>query len=196
MKIFGLAGTNGAGKDTLAELLAQEYEFLSVSATELFLVELNKRGLVDSRTNKSALSAEWRREHGMGVIVDKAVAQFGAAEPGAYKGLIVGSLRHPGETDRVHELGGKQIWVDADPKIRYARISSANRGREAEDNKTYEEFMADEAREMSPEGDAATLNMGAVKEKADISIENNTDDVEEFRQMVRDRLRDYLITPL
>ena len=122
------------------------------------------------------LSAEWRREFGMGVVVDKAVAEFEKTN-GAYQGLVVSSLRHPGEAARVHELGGEVWWVDADPKVRYERIQRAKRvGRELEDNKTFEEFMADEAREMTPSGDAATLNTAALEPLADRTLYNESTD--------------------
>lgn len=181
MKIYGHAGTNGAGKDTVADMLHERHNFYVGSATQLLGEELKKRGLPLDRKHKSALSAEWRREHGMGVIVDKAYEYFKAHES-EYEGMIVGSLRHPGEVDRIHELDGKMIWVDADPKIRYDRVTANHReGRAAEDNKTFEEFMADEEREMHPVGDAATLNMAAVKEKSDIFIQNNGNDIEAFK---------------
>ncbi len=191
MKIFGLSGTNGSGKDTLAKLLEEEFGFLNVSATDLLVDELKKRGDNLSRSDKSALSAEWRREFGMGVIVDKAMELLNR-NPDKYAGLIVGSLRHPGETQRIHALGGIQIWVDADPDVRYKRITSANRGRDAEDNKTYEEFLADEQREMTPEGDEATLNMSGVKEKADLFLDNNSQNIEEFKKFARESLAPYL----
>ncbi len=183
MIIYGLSGTNGSGKDTVAKVLAEKHGYLNASATEMFLEELTKRGWPLDREHKAKLSAEWRREHGMGVIVDKAIAMFNK-EPNQYKGIVVGSLRHPGEADRVHELGGQMIWVDADPKVRYDRIQSnlaERQGTHAESNKTFEEFLAEEQREMHPVGDAATLNMSAVKERADIFLMNDSDDIEAFK---------------
>ena len=176
MTLYGIAGTNGAGKDVVATFLRDKYGFCFADATAMLAEELQRRGLPTERINKSTLSAEWRREYGMAAIVDRGIAMF---EAGDYKGLIVGSLRHPGENIRVHELGGKVIWVDADPEVRYKRVTSNNRGR-VEDQKTYEEFLADQEREMHPTGDAATLNIAGVKEKSDIFIYNNSDDVEQF----------------
>lgn len=182
MKIFGLGGTNGAGKDSVSLMLAERHGYLFADATAMFVTELEKRGWPIDREHKSKLSAEWRRESGLGVIVDKAVEMF-EAEPGKYKGIVVGSLRNPGEADRVHELGGTMIWVDADPKVRYERIAknAHARGRASEDDKTFEEFLAEEQREMTSTGDAATLNMSAVKEKCDIFLENNGNDIEAFK---------------
>lgn len=188
MVIIGLSGTNGSGKDTVAKMLVEQYGFMWGDATTMLGDELTHRGLPHERAHKAALSAEWRRESGMGVIVDKAVELF-KKTPDA-KGVVVSSLRHPGEVDRVHELGGTVVWVDADPKIRYERIqnNAAHRNR-VEDQKTFEQFLAEEQAEMAHSGDSATLNMGAVKEQADTFIENNGNSIEKFEQDIIDALK-------
>ena len=186
MQLIGLSGTNGSGKDTIAHLLRDKYGWCFAGATEMFVIELTKRGLPTDRVHKSSLSAEWRRQYGMAAVVDKGMAMF---NEGRYPGLIVGSLRHPGEADRIHELGGKMLWVDADPQIRYIRITANDRGR-IEDRKTYEEFLADEQREMYPEGDSATLHGAAVKERGDIFITNNGNDIDAFKEQAELVLRE------
>lgn len=176
MKLIGIAGTNGAGKDTVGALLSSPYNFLFVSVSDLLREECRTRGLEVNRENLRMVSAEWRREGGLGVLVDKAIAHY--EKQSGYDGLAIASLRNPGEADRVHELGGQVFWVDADSRMRYERIQSAQRGRGAEDDKTYEQFLAEEQAEMQPSGDAATLNMSAVKEKADTTILNEGSEVE------------------
>lgn len=183
MKIIGISGTNGSGKDTVAHMLTERHTFLNVSATEMFIGELNRRGWPIDREHKAKLSAEWRREKGMGVIVDKAVEMFNAA-PKKYLGIVVGSLRHPGEADRVHELGGTVVWVDADPKTRYDRIQKNLQervGTHVESNKTFEEFLTEQQREMTPIGDGATLNMSAVKKRVDVTLLNEGRNIEAFK---------------
>lgn len=190
MKLIGLSGTNGSGKDTVAVMLAERHGYLNVSATEMFLNELHDRGWPVDRKHKAQLSAQWRREQGMGVIVDKAVELF-SKEPGKYKGLVVGSLRHPGEVDRIHELGGTVVWVDADPRIRYDRIQRNLHERtktHVEHNKTFEDFLVEEQREMTPIGDTATLNMSAVKLRADTILINEGNDIELFKDEVEKTL--------
>lgn len=174
MKLIGLAGTNGSGKDTVGELIAEKYNFLFVSVSDLLRIECRHRGQEVVRENLSALSAEWRREGGLGVLVDKAVELFTKAG-GNHVGLAIASIRNPGEVDRIHDLGGSMLWVDADPQIRYQRIQNASRGRGGEDNKTYEEFLAEQEAEMKPSGDAATLDMASVKAKCDAIILNESD---------------------
>lgn len=186
MKIIGLSGTNGSGKDTVASMLAERHGFFVGSATEMLGSELKRRALPTEREQKRTLSAEWRRQYGLGAIVDRAVEEAKAL--GINK-IVVGSLRNPGEADRVHELGGVMIWVDADPKVRYNRIQSADRGR-IEDKKTYEEFLAEEQAEMQHSGDEATLNMSGVKAKVDMFLENSGDSIEEFMNKADEELTD------
>lgn len=183
MKILGLSGTNGSGKDTIAHLLSDRYGWYFAGATEMLGEELTRRGLPHERANKSALSSEWRRQYGMGAVVDKGLELLQATGR-EYPGFIVGSLRHPGEADRIHELDGVVLWVDADPEVRYARITSADRGR-VEDKKTYEQFLAEQEAEMHGKPDDPTaLKMSAVKDRADIFLENNGDEIEDFKQQV------------
>ncbi len=171
MKLIGIAGTNGSGKDTVGHMLAEKHGFLFISVSDLLRAECRRRGLPVEREHLRAISAEWRREGGLGVLIDKAMEAY-ERRAAHYAGMAVASVRNPGENERVHELGGSMVWVDADPRVRYDRIQSANRGRGTEDTKTYEQFLAEEEAEMHPSGDAATLNMSAVKDLCDRTILN------------------------
>lgn len=169
MKIVGLAGTNGSGKDTVAQVLAEDYGYFVVSATEMLEIELKRRGLAFERENKRKVGNEWRASYGLSAIVDKAIEQ--AKANGADK-LVIGSLRHPAEAEKVKKLDGIVVWVDADPHVRYDRIQKNNRGR-VEDDKTFEEFLQEEQDEMHGAGSAAEISGAEVKKLADVFIQNN-----------------------
>ena len=175
--IIGVGGTNASGKDNLGIMLQERYGYLFVSNSDILREEAKKRGLSTDRENLRNISAEWRREHGMGVMVDKAVEVYEKVKE-QYNGLATASYRHPAEADRTHELGGKVVWTDSDPKVRYDRLHA--RGR-ADDGRTFEQFLADEAAEMKISGDAATLQMADVKPRADYVIMNNGNDIEAFK---------------
>lgn len=187
-EIVGISGTNGAGKDVLGELLAlrQGYHFHSVS--DLLRDELRRQGKEINRVNMSALSKQWRNESGDdGIMFTKAIEAYEAEkEAKGYKGLALVNARHPGEAARVHERGGVMVWVDADQRLRYERITAGNRGRE-EDEVTFEHFVADEYREMHPPADApsGSLNMAGVRDIADLHIDNDFSSLEVYQ--------DYLI---
>ncbi|HET7302228.1 MAG TPA: AAA family ATPase [Candidatus Saccharimonadales bacterium] len=193
VRVIGLAGTNGAGKDTVGDIIAQEYGFLFISVTDIMRQELARRGLPPEREHMRALSSEWRKAYGLGVLVDRAYDIY-QSQSTHYKGVVFASLRNPYEVDRVHELGGVVAWIDADPRLRYERIRSAKRqGREDDDQKSFEQFIAEEEAEMvSSSNDKTQLNMGAVKQKADILIENHTDTVEPLKVLVKQRFDDII----
>lgn len=176
-KLIGLAGTNGSGKDTVGGIIADKYDYSFVSVTDLLREEARRLGQPLEREVLRTISARWRRQSGLGVLVDRAVADYPAKSD--YKGLVIASLRNPGEADRIHQLGGVVVWIDADPSIRYHRIqtNATQRARAAEDSKSFNQFLAEESVEMQQSGDRATLNMAAVKAKADYYLTNNGSEI-------------------
>lgn len=177
VKIIGISGPNGAGKDAVGLLLAQRHNYLFISVTDLLREELHNRNLPSDRLHMRTLSKEWREQYGLPVLVDRAIQSFEAVS-NQYAGLVMSSLRNPYEADRVHELGGSVVWVDADPRVRYERLQNAKRhGRQGDDDKTFEQFIAEEQIEMQSTGDKAALDMSSVKERADRRIANDTTDM-------------------
>ncbi len=184
--LIGLSGTNGAGKDAVGLLLAQKHHFLFISVTELLRKEAERRGLPVERQFLRKISAEWRREFGYAVLVDRAVKQYEPVKE-QYAGLVLASLRNPVEADRVHELGGTMLWIDGDPQIRYQRIrnNAAARNRGGEDDVTFEQFQIQEAAEMHARGDdAALLDMAEVKTRCELELINNSDDLDDLDRRV------------
>jgi len=188
MKIIGIGGTNGSGKDALSEILARDYGWLFVSSSrDLIIPELKRRGLPLEREQMAALTADWRRRRGKGAVVDKAIEEFKKqSKAHKFNGLVISSLRHPWEADRVHELKGQVVWVDADPKVRYQRIY--NRGQGDKDQKSFKQFLAEEQAEKVHTGDEATLSWQGVKDRADIFLTNDTDNLEDFKKTTQKAL--------
>lgn len=190
IKIIGIAGTNGSGKDSVGHVLADRHSYLFVSVTDLLRAELNRRGQQVDREHLRELSAEWRREYGLGVLVDRALEEFNKLKC-QYIGVAIASLRNPAEADRIHELGGLVLWIDADAKTRYERIqnNAEARARAGEDAKSFEEFLAEEEAEMNnTTGDTAALSMIDVKKRADIILDNDQTDLQEFQSFISEQL--------
>lgn len=191
IELIGISGTNGAGKDTVGHILAEQFGFVFKSVTDALREEAKRRGLEPARENLREVSADWRREFGLAVLVDKTVEQERDAVRGQ-TGLAMASLRNPAEADRIHELGGVVLWIDADPRLRYDRVraNAAARDRAAEDNRTFEQFMTEEQAEMhrANGADAATLDMSAVRDRADHTIINEFDTPEALASALADML--------
>lgn len=173
VRLIGISGTNGSGKDTTGQLLVQKFGYFFVSVTESLREEARRRGQAPEREALRTISAEWRRQYGLAVLVDKTLERY-RIEADKVAGLAIASLRNPAEADRVHKLGGVVIWIDAAPRIRYDRVQAhlTERDRADEDMRTFEQFLAEEEAEMHTTGDAATLDMAAVKARADVTIIN------------------------
>jgi cytidylate kinase len=186
--IIGISGTNGSGKDTVGQILVEQFNYVFISVTDLLRHEARRRNLPVDRDTLRTISAEWRRQSGLGVLVDKALAVFNQ-QTNAGK-LALASLRNHGEAERVHELDGIVVWLDAQPRIRYDRVqaNATERDRAAEDQRTFDQFLDDERIEMQASGDAATLDMLQVKAQADIVIINDFSNIPALAQEVGRKL--------
>lgn len=182
-EIIGIAGTNGAGKDTLGELLAERSGYKFISGSDILREELTRQGLPHTREHLSALSTNWAREHGPGVVAAKSIASYVESKNSeAYKGLVIGSIRRPSEAQAIQDESGKVFWIDADQRTRYERLQSNDRGR-VTDQLTFDEWAAEEDREMNPESDdPSVLNMAATREVCDMVIMNDFSTQEEYRE--------------
>ncbi len=186
-KIIGIAGTSGAGKDTLGDLLVERKHYKFVSVSDILRAELTKQGVPHEREYLRALSSKWHRDFGPGNLSRRTIeAYILEEETEGYQGLAIGSIRRPSEAKVIQDEGGVVLWIDADQMLRYDRIQAANRGRH-EDTATFEEWLDDENAEMTPpsDDDGSALNMAGVRDIADVHVENDFDSFKAYR--------DYLI---
>ena len=195
LTIFGVAGTNGSGKDSLMDMLVERHGFLlfntsnSLRQISQLVFQSIERGGND--TPLARVGNAFRVAY-PGGMVELGLLDWwmraGVLPPELRpRGLVIGSIRGTGEVKRLKEVGGKLIAVDADPHVRYERI--AERGR-ADDNVTFEQFTEKEAGDLAAgETDPAKLGVAAVIEMADIRIENNGSDIDAFKDAADNVLR-------
>jgi len=191
--IYGVAGTNGSGKDVLMDYLV-ECGFLCYSTSNSLrqiaqaVFNSTERGGNDAPMGK--VGNAFRRAYPGGTVelglLDwwmRAAVLPADLRP---RGLVVGSIRGTGEALRLKEFGGKLIVVDADPHVRFERLQG--RGR-ADDNVTFEQFVEKEAGDMAVgETDPTKFGMAAVIDMADICIENGGNDIDVFKDSVKKTL--------
>ncbi len=75
-EIIGLAGTNGAGKDTLGDLRFSRQGARKVSLSDILRAEADKRNLSHERKNLGAISTEWGSKLGAGALSTMTIRNF------------------------------------------------------------------------------------------------------------------------
>ena len=166
MIIIGITGTIGAGKGTIVEYLVTHQGFDHYSVRAFLLEEIRKRGLPENRDSMVAVANEMRASQGPSYVTDQLF--FLASK--SSKNCVIESIRTPGEIDSLRQKGRFFLFaVNASAEIRYERIKV--RASET-DHISYEEFLANEEREMNTT-DPNKQNLRQCIAMADIVFDNN-----------------------
>ena len=161
--IIGITGTLGAGKGTVVKNLEKK-GFKHYSVRDFLINEIRKRGLPLNRDSMVSVANQLRELNGPSYIIKK-IYENASSEDYA----IIESIRTAGEAEKIHELGGILLAVDADPETRYARVLA----RQSEtDNISFEKFLEDEKREMFS-ANPNQQNLSTCKNMADYIIHND-----------------------
>lgn len=191
---IGLAGTLNAGKDSLGAILQSDYGFLHISTSDMIRL-MKKREFGDTPEalllRNDPYINKLRFERGPGFLVEAVHDDWQRSKDKYPGGFVASAIRAIGEAEKIKELGGIIIFVDADPKVRYAR--SQARMRDANEvGKSFEEFMETERSEIDVDpNDKSVQNLTAMKEMADLVIDNNHDSIEEFQEAAVNKLKEY-----
>lgn len=191
-RLIGLAGTAGAGKDTVAEIICRLYgaenlstgDFVRAVTRHIYRLPADFNPVRDQLYE---VATYLRTEINPATTVKMCILQ--AKELHVMCALITG-LRSMGEADAIRAQGGIIIGVDADPRVRYERISS--RQRDSEAHKTFEQFLKQdeyENRGVSETGDGRGIRV--IIENADVVIQNENGPIEKLEGQVREKLNSY-----
>lgn len=191
MQIIGVAGTAGAGKDTASQLITELFGFENLSTGDLIRAVTRHIYKLPPDFNpvRDQLYEVANKLREIDPAFTVKMCIFMGQELGKERILLSG-LRAMGEADAIREAGGIIVGVDANPQIRYDRIYS--RQRDTESNKTYEQFLEQDAFENK--GIAETgpgRGIRTIIDTADVHIENNGT-LEELRVQLKEKLEAHL----
>ncbi|MCK4327605.1 MAG: AAA family ATPase [Candidatus Diapherotrites archaeon] len=116
--IIGLTGPARSGKDTVAHYLMKEYGFKQFDFYhDVFLKELEKRGLEPTKDNASRLGDELRKEGGMGVMANMLFPIIDAED------AVITGFRSPQEVEffRAKTAHFFLLMASAPREMRYTR---------------------------------------------------------------------------
>ena len=162
MKLIGIVGQPGSGKDVAAKYIAKGFGFKHISSGDVLrrYINDNKLGGMD-RKNLQHIVTKLRAQNGNGVLVKLILNEI---KPES--NVIVSGLRNPDEITLINKAGGKIIAIDADVENRYKRTRM--RKREG-DTVSLDEFIKLEQNENQ----GGTWDIGKSISMADIKITNN-----------------------
>lgn len=164
--IIGITGTNSAGKGKIVEYLIQKKGFQYLSVRGFIEEEIERRGLIKSRESLQEVANDLRATYGPSYIVDSLYETAVKSK----KNVIIESIRAIGEIDSLRKKGNFILFgIDADSKIRYER-AKIRAG--YTDKCSFEEFLADEQKEMSSQ-DPNKQNILVCMEMANYRFLNN-----------------------
>lgn len=187
MKVIGLTGTIGSGKEIVREIFEKNANSYSVVLSSLLKEDaLKKQGIKITREIRQNLGNELRKQYGTSVLVKIAVSFMQKNKDF----LIIEGIRSPGEADFLREKFGddfKLISVDASQQTRFERIS--HRGREG-DPKTWEEFVKLDERDQGKDEPEYGQQVRKCIEMADIALQNDGS-LEELQKKVEDVIKQF-----
>jgi dephospho-CoA kinase len=174
LHLIGLAGTAGAGKDSAADILAKTFGMQNLSSGDALraitrYVYRLQPNFNPVRDQLYEVGNHIRTQVNPAALVQLCILQ---AQVLNIDRAVISGLRSMGEAQAVRDAGGIIVCIDAEAHIRYNRMFA--RGRDAETDKTLEEFLEQDARENRGISDLGPgRGIKAITDSADVVIMNN-----------------------
>jgi dephospho-CoA kinase len=161
--IIGLIGETGSGKDTFCDQIkktVKEPVFCFRFSDLLSEILLILFGEV-KKEDQQWLGKVLREQYGNDILARATARKIKNIENGI---VILNGIRYWEEFEMVKKLGGKNLYITADQKMRWQRINK--RGEKIDDFSSYEKFLEKEKAKTE-------ILVPEIGKKADFIIENN-----------------------
>jgi len=177
MKVIGVVGLNGSGKDELVDYLHQRYGVPVLSAGDIARDIAAEEGVYPTRANLHDISQRYIAQYGKDYFMKRLIERI---EKKRWKAVGITGIRTPTDVRTLQEHFGEDFFLVhvevSDPRIRYERTKQ--RG-EARDPRTYEEFLQQDKTEEE------IFQISEAIQYADITI-NNNGSLEAFHRKIKE----------
>lgn len=165
MKVIGVIGKNGSGKDEVLKYLRDRYGVPFLSTGDIVRGIAAGEGKEPTRSNLQAISDRYFKERGEGCFVRMVVDKI---RDNGWKAAGISGVRSPRDVDILRgELGKDFILIDvhvSDPRVRFERMTRRGEGRDA---KAYEDFLNQDKAEEE------IFNIAKAEAEADHNLSND-----------------------
>ena len=165
MKVLGVIGKNGSGKDEVLKYLRDQYSVPFLSTGDIVREISAREGKESTRPNLQAISDRYFKERGEGCFVRMVVDKV---RENGWEVAGISGVRSPKDVDILRgELGEDFVLIDvhvSDPHVRFERMLKRGEGRDA---KAYDQFIQQDKAEEK------LFGIEKAAAKADYSLGND-----------------------
>jgi dephospho-CoA kinase len=169
IKVVGLTGTMGSGKQTVMQLIMKRVSCYHVTLSDVIRGEIEKKRGEMSREVLQNMGNEMRQKYGNHILALLAIEYL----PRDKNMIVVDGIRNPGEVEYLKKKFGSDfslISVDAPAEARFQRIQGR---KDPKDPQTLEEFKKADARDKGQGEPPHGQHVGACVKMADFKITNS-----------------------
>ena len=165
MKVIGVVGEIGSGKDEVLKYLRDRYDMPYLSTGDIVRKMAGEQGVEGTRENLEAISRRCFQDMGKGCFVRMAGEEIIRQ---GWKVAGISGVRTPDDVELLRKTFGEDFILVrvniADPLVRYDRVRKRN---EERDPLTYEAFQAQDREEEE------TFNISKAVAMADCAVDNS-----------------------
>lgn len=178
MKVVGVVGRNGSGKDELLEYLNEHCDLTILSAGDVARQIAEKEGLPATRENLHQISQDYIDRYGEEFFMERLVDQMQEE----WNAVGISGIRTPADARVLREEFGDDFLLVhvqvGDTAKRFERV--CERGKER-DPQSYEAFLRQDQEEID------SFDLDETIRRADLTIENDAS-LEAFYRRIRESI--------